>query len=58
MNVYRRIEDFNADNLAARRAYRADTAVHNGYCGSCTHRKREHHRRLCWTCRHVGVSSR
>ena len=58
MNLYLRLEDFNADNLAARHAYRSDMAVQDGRCGQCMTRKRDQTRRLCWTCRHSGVSSR
>lgn len=58
MNVYRFIEDFNTDNLAARRAYRADMAVQSGVCAVCQHRPKDGHMRRCWTCRHVGVMSR
>lgn len=58
MNAYRHLNDFNRDTLAARHAYRADTAVHEGFCGSCKTRKRDQSRRLCWACRHNGVSSR
>lgn len=57
MNTYT-ISGFNADNLAARHAYRSDMAVQDGHCGSCMTRKRDQTRRLCWTCRHTGVSSR
>lgn len=58
MNIYRCLGDFNADQLAARRAYRSDMAVQEGRCGQCMNRKRDQNRRLCWTCRHSGVSSR
>lgn len=58
MNTYLALDAYNADALAARLAYRADTAVHEGFCGSCKTRKRDQARRLCWACRHNGVSSR
>lgn len=57
MNIYRTLADFNADALTARRAYRADTAVHDGYCGHCLRRKRDQGRRICRTCRHEGRRS-
>ena len=58
MNTYLALDAYTADVIVARHAYRADTAVANGLCGTCKHRKRDQARRLCWTCRHAGVSSR
>lgn len=53
MNTYQALADYNADTLAARNAYRADTAVNDGYCGHCLRRKRDQGRRICRTCRQM-----
>jgi hypothetical protein len=56
MSTYRSLDDYNADVKAARDAYAADQRVAAGFCETGDGRKRDEHRRKCWTCRHEAAS--